>query len=146
MTLEKRCVSPFPAEVSADPVAQALLGEPGAAASESRALVPVGAKPLGEWGETRLANFLDGQGLKPNKPFITPLGPRYPDRLLNGVSYESKAGLNVGLTPSMEGQIAKDAYLIENNVVKGVEWHFWRGAKPELVEALQKNGIKVVIH
>ncbi len=114
------------------------------APSTSRELVPVATASLGEWGETRLSSFLGGQGVKPKSPFSTPYGKRYPDRLLNGISYESKAGLNVGLTSNFE--IAKDPYLINAGRIKGAEWHFWRGAQPELIQALQNAAIKAVIH
>jgi LysM domain len=125
----------------------------GAGAAESATvraastdLVPVASKTLGEWGETRLGSFLGGQGIKPSSPFKTPLGNRYPDRLVDGISYESKAGLNVKLTSSIERQIAKDAYLINAGRIKGAEWHFWRGAQPELVQALKNAGITPVVH
>jgi hypothetical protein len=54
--------------------------------------------------------------------------------------------LNVKLTARIEKQIAKDVWLIENDVIKGAEWHFWRGAQPEVIRALQKAGIKSVVH
>jgi hypothetical protein len=109
-------------------------------------LVPLATKTLGEWGEARLSSLLGGQGIKPSTPFKTPTGVRYPDRLVNRISYESKAGLNVKLTSSIEKQIAKDAYLIESGQIRGAEWHFWRGARPELVQALKDAGIKPVVH
>jgi hypothetical protein len=120
--------------------------ERGAVRAASTDLVPVATKTLGEWGETRLSSFLGGQGLKPTKPFLTPAGPRYADRLLDGISYEAKAGLNVKLTSSIEKQITKDAWLINAGRIKGAEWHFWRGAQPELIQALQNAGIKPVVH
>jgi RHS repeat-associated protein len=92
----------------------------GRAAAASSELVPLGASPLGAWGETRLAQLVAG-GVKPRSPFSTPLGNRYVDRLLNGVAYESKAGLNVGLNSTIERQIAKDGWLIQNNIFKRVE-------------------------
>ena len=114
--------------------------------SASRELVPVATKSLGEWGETRLAQFLGGRGVKPSSPFSTPFGKRYPDQLLDGISYESKAGLNVKLTSSIQTQINKDAFLINKGIIKGAEWHFWRGATPEVLQALQTVGIKGVVH
>jgi hypothetical protein len=120
-----------------------LFAAKGAASTD---LVPVATKTLGEWGETRLSSFLGGQGVKPTSPFKTPFGPRYPDRLLDGISHESKAGLNVKLTSSIKRQIAKDTYLINKGFIDGAEWHFWRGAQPELIQALQKAGIKPVVH
>lgn len=115
-------------------------------ASGSRDLIPRGAKSLGEWGEARLSNFLGGQGAKPNIPFKTPLGPRLPDRLLDGIAYESKAGLNVKLTSNIQRQIDKDAYLVRNGDIRSAEWHFWRGAQPELIQTLQEAGIIAVVH
>lgn len=62
----------------------ALLGRFGAGAAESGdvagasgsgELVPLASKTLGEWGETRLSNFLGGQGVKPSSPFKTPIWP-----------------------------------------------------------------------
>jgi hypothetical protein len=64
----------------------------------------------------------------------------------SGISHESTAGLNVKLTSNIEKQIAKDSYLINAGRIKGAEWHFWRGAQPELIQALQKAGIKAVVH
>jgi RHS repeat-associated protein len=116
-----------------------------AAATGGRELVPVGAAPLGAWGEARLGQIVAG-GVKPRSPYSTPAGKRYLDRLLDGIGYESKAGLNVGLNSTIEKQIAKDAFLIENNLLKGAEWHFWRGAQPELLQSLQNAGIKTVVH
>jgi hypothetical protein len=84
--------------------------------------------------------------VKPTKSFKTPDGSRYPDYLVDRIAYESKAGLNVKLTPTIERQIAKDAYLIADGVLEGVEWHFWRGVQPELKKALQDAGIEVVVH
>ncbi|WP_182466847.1 hypothetical protein, partial [Sphingomonas gilva] len=112
----------------------------------SRELVPLATKSLGEWGETRLANYLGGLGVKPGGAFKTPLGPRYADRVLAGISYESKAGLNVKLTSAINRQIAKDTYLIKTGQIRGAEWHFWRGVQPEVLQALQDAGIKSVVH
>lgn len=115
-------------------------------ASPKTDLIPLGAKPLGNWGEARLANYLGGEGIKPNDPFKTAIGNRYVDRLLNGVAYESKAGLNMKLTSGISRQIEKDVLLVQQGSVRRVEWHFWRGASPELIQALQNAGIKSVIH
>jgi hypothetical protein len=127
-------------------VAELVAAESATARAASTDLVPLATKTLGEWGETRLSSFLGGQGVKPAKPFLTPTGARYADRLLDGISYESKAGLNVKLTSTIERQIAKDAWLIKNGRVDSAEWHFWRGADPKLIQALQNAGIKPVVH
>jgi hypothetical protein len=100
---------------------------------------------LGDWGEARLAQIVGG-GFRPRTPFKTPFGTRLPDRILDGISYEAKAGLNVGLTPAIEKQIAKDAWLVQNDILGAVEWHFWRGVKPEMLDALRVAGIRVVVH
>lgn len=116
------------------------------ATAASRELVPVATKSLGDWGEARLANHLGGLGVKPASAFKTPFGARFADNMLNGIAYESKAGLNVKLTSSIEKQITKDAWLIRNGRIKGAEWHFWRGADSKLIQALQNAGIKPVVH
>jgi hypothetical protein len=76
------------------------------------------------------------------------------DVLENGIAHESK----VGYTPFsdfVQKQIAKDAWLLKNNrtEVQGIVWHFFRsaetgkiGADPEVLKALERNGIKYVIH
>jgi hypothetical protein len=73
-----------------------------AAETGTTALVPRGTKSLGEWGETRLAQVLEGAGTKPSKPFTTSLGKRYVDRLVDGVAHEAKAGIDVSLSSSVE--------------------------------------------
>ncbi|MEI9929209.1 MAG: hypothetical protein WDM89_01230 [Rhizomicrobium sp.] len=110
------------------------------------ALVPRGASPLGKWGEIKLSQYLGGAGIKPSRPFMTPLGPRYVDRLVDGIAYESKAGINATLDAKMQVQINKDVALVNSGQVVGVEWHFWQGASPQLLQALQRAGIKYVIH
>jgi hypothetical protein len=116
------------------------------APAASRELVPLATTSLGEWGEVRLAKYLGGLGVKPGGAFKTPLGPRYADRVLDGISYEAKAGFNVKLTSSIEKQIAKDAWLIKAGRIDGAEWHFFRGAEGGLIQALKKAGIKAVVH
>jgi hypothetical protein len=110
------------------------------------AIVPRGARSLGQWGETRLAGELGGAGAKPSSPFVTSLGRRYIDRLVNGMAYEAKAGLNVGLTSGIRRQALKDAELIATGQIRGAEWHFFQGAKPELLQFLRQQGIESVVH
>ena len=74
------------------------------------------------------------------------------DVLSDGIAHESKVGYT-RLTETVEKQIAKDAWLIENGDIQGSTWHFFRsavtgkiGAAADVIEALQSNGIKYVIH
>ncbi|HJQ78894.1 MAG TPA: hypothetical protein VJ828_03015, partial [Lacipirellulaceae bacterium] len=68
----------------------------GGANTPGTTLVPVGATPLGRWGESRLAQFLGNQGAKPTCPFDTSRGKRDIDRLLNGIATNRKqAGMFV---------------------------------------------------
>ena len=109
-----------------------------------QALVPKGAKPLGDWGETRLKHLLGGQGDKAN--FGTSLGRREIDRLVDGVAHESKAGVNVTLNSKIRKQVLKDKELIDERVIEGAHWHFWQGADRELLDFLTQNGIKYTVH
>jgi hypothetical protein len=93
-----------------------------------------------------LAAGLGGAGVKPTSPFMTSLGPRYVDRLVNGVAHEAKAGVNVGLTSSIRRQVVKDADLIATGQIRGAEWHFFQGAQNNLLNFLPENGIKPVVH
>jgi RHS repeat-associated protein len=119
----------------------------GSTPNTSRALVPKGSRSLGRWGETRLLQELNGQGFKPSRSLPTSLGPRFPDRLLDGISHEAKGGLNVKLNPKIERQILKDAELIQEGVLKGAHWHFFQGASPDVIEFLQRfNGITFTVY
>jgi hypothetical protein len=109
-------------------------------------LVPTGAKRLGKWGEDRLEVLLGGAGIKPDNPFLTSMGRRYVDRLINGVAHESKAGVNVKLTNSIWTQMLKDKELIDEGLIKGAHWHFWQGAAQETLDALKSLGIKYTVH
>jgi len=109
-------------------------------------LVPTGAKRLGKWGEDRLEVLLGGAGIKPDNPFLTSMGRRYVDRLINGVAHESKAGVNVKLTNDIWTQILKDKELIDKGWINGAHWPFWQGASKELLETLTANGIKYTVH
>jgi hypothetical protein len=77
---------------------------------------------------------------------------RYVDVLDSGIAHESKVGFTK-LGDFQRKQIAKDAWLLKNSQVEGVSWHFFRsaetgeiGATQELLQALEENGIKYVIH
>jgi len=108
--------------------------------------VPTGARRLGAWGEARRENLFGGLGTKPLKPFMTSDGPRYVDRLLNGIAHESKAGIDVKLTNSFWRQMLKDKELIDEGIVKGAHWHFWQGASKEVLDTLTSLGIKFTVH
>ena len=105
-------------------------------------LVPTGARRLGAWGEDRLEILLGGAGTKPAKAFMTSDGPRYIDRLLNGIAHESKAGVNVDLINRVWRQVCKDKDLIEKGAIEGAHWHFWQGATKRLLQTLNANGIR----
>jgi hypothetical protein len=66
--------------------------------------------------------------------------------LVNGVAHEAKAGVDVGLKAEIERQIAKDVELITSGQLRGAHWHFFQGAKPELLEELTRNGIQYTVH
>ena len=125
-------------------------GNPGAAKPSQQgpgtAIVPKFPVGLGGWGEARLAQVLGWLGFKPRNPFWTSLGRRYVDRLLNGIAHEAKAGLDVGLTSRIRMQVLKDAELITSNQIQGAVWHFFQGAKQELLDFLTLNDIKYVVH
>lgn len=112
----------------------------------SSAMVPKAPSKLGEWGEQRLRIFLGGSGFKPSKAFSTSDGPRYIDRLVDGVAHEAKAGINVKLGASIERQILKDAELVRNRVVKEAHWHFFQGATDDVLNFLNQHGIKYTLH
>jgi hypothetical protein len=111
-------------------------------------IVPRGAHSLGQWGETRLAQVLGGAGTKPRSPLVTPSGARrYPDRLVNGVAHEAKAGVDdVRLTTSIRRQIDRDAELIGAGQLHGAHWHFFQGASPEVRVYLGSRGIRYTEH
>jgi RHS repeat-associated protein len=84
--------------------------------------------------------------------FRTSRGGRYVDQLVNGVAHESKVGYS-SLTKGVARQIAKDAELISTGQIRGAVWNFFRspvtgqvGPSAPLASALQRAGIKVVIH
>jgi hypothetical protein len=58
-----------------------------------------------------------------------------------------------GLSAFIKTEIARDSWLLQNGIVKMVEWHFYFseasqsiGPSMPLLDALHKAGIKVVIH
>jgi hypothetical protein len=109
-------------------------------------LVPAAPEQLGKWGEVRLKQVLGGRGFKPKSPMQTSVGKRYHDRIVGQIAHEAKAGLNVGLTSTTRQQALKDAELIARDKIKGSHWHFFRGAKKELLDFLTAHGIEYTVH
>jgi hypothetical protein len=108
--------------------------------------VPTAPVELGKWGEVRLWHALRGRGFKPRSPFHTSLGKRYVDRLVDGIAHEAKAGIDVGLTSTTRDQALKDAELISKGTIDGAHWHFFQGAKPDLLDFLTRLGIQFTVH
>lgn len=73
-------------------------------------------------------------------------GLRYIDRLVNGLGYKAKAGVDVGLMSSIKLQVLKDAELVATGQLQGAEWYFFQGAKPEPLDFLKQNGIGYVVY
>jgi RHS repeat-associated protein len=119
--------------------------ETESAANATTALIPKATASLGRWGEAQLGNLLGGVS-KNSKPLATSLGNRVNDFIVDGIAYEAKAGVNVGLTSSIRTQILKDVELIAKNQIRGAEWHFYQGAQQEVLDFLANNRIKAVVH
>jgi hypothetical protein len=115
-------------------------------AARGTALVPRSSVGLGAWGEARLAQVLGGAGTVPTGYFRTTLGRRLPDRLVDGVAHEAKAGLNVLLTPTIRRQILADADLIKVGRISGAHWHFFQGADESVLLFLQRHGIPYTLY
>lgn len=105
----------------------------------------------GKAAEARLAARYPGS--RREVTFNTGQGRRRIDVLTAGrTAIESKSGA-AGLSARTRRQISKDVELKRTGVVRSVEWHFQRSARTGKVgpnralrAALQKQGIKVVIH
>ena len=122
-------------------VASFMIGPEGGAAKGA-----IGA--TGKIGESAL-KALGGES---QVYFRTSQGGRYVDQLVNGIANESKVGYQ-SLTPSISSQIAKDAELINSGQIQGATWNFFQspvtglgGPSQPLFNALQQNGINVIIH
>jgi hypothetical protein len=102
--------------------------------------------PLGKWGEIRLKQVLGGRGFKPKSPMQTSLGKKYHDRIVEQIAHEAKAGLDVGMTSTIGQQALKDAELIARDKIRGAHWHFFQGAKKELLDFLTAHGIQYTVH
>jgi len=116
-------------------------------AAEGGAYSAIGS--TGQVGEQWLAQNLGGES---QVFFNTTQGGRYVDQLVGDVANESKVGYQ-SLTPTIQLQIAKDAELLNGGTLQGVNWHFFQspvtglgGPSQPLLNALQQNGINVIIH
>jgi len=116
-------------------------------AAEGGAFNAIGS--TGKVGEQWLAQNLGGES---QVFFNTSQGARYVDQFASGIANESKVGYQ-SLTPSIQLQISKDAELLNAGRVQGVDWHFFQspvtglgGPSQPLFNALQQNGINVIIH
>jgi RHS repeat-associated protein len=116
------------------------------AAPGSMSVIPLGTASLGRWGEARLAQVLQGAGEKPAGAFVTSLGKRFIDRLVDGIAHESKAGYNVKLTSELEKQVLKDVELVTTGQIRGVHWHFFNGVKQEVLDYLKQHDIQYTVH
>jgi hypothetical protein len=140
---------PLPPASDAEAIASGEVAVESTAAGEvgkSTGIVPTAPVELGRWGEVRLRMYLGWRGYKPRQAFKTSLGNRYIDWMLDGVAHEAKAGLNVRLTSSIRKQAMKDAELLADKAVDGVNWHFFRGVQDGLLSFLSKLGIDYTVH
>jgi filamentous hemagglutinin len=117
------------------------------AAAEGGAYSAIGS--TGQVGEQWLAQNLGGES---QVFFNTTQGGRYVDQLVGDIANESKVGYQ-SLTPSIQLQISKDAELLNGGTFQSVNWHFFQspvtglgGPSQPLMNALQQNGINVIIH
>lgn len=69
-----------------------------------------------------------------------------PDYVVDGIAHESKAGVNVQLTPTIKQQILKDHWLINNRRIDGAHWHFWQGAGKDVLDFLNQHDIPYTLH
>jgi hypothetical protein len=114
--------------------------------SQGTGLVPTVPAVLGEWGEIRLRHLFGGRGFKPKSAYKTNYGKRFVDWMVDGVAHEAKAGLNVGLTTGIREQVLKDSELIKSKRIRGAHWHFFQGAKKELLDFITGHGIQYTVH
>ena len=122
-------------------------GFDGFLAADTGAFSAIGS--TGKVGEQWLAQNLGGES---QVYFNTTQGGRYVDQLVGDVANESKVGYQ-SLTPSIQLQISKDAELLNGGTFQSVNWHFFQspvtglgGPSQPLLNALQQNGINVIIH
>ena len=77
---------------------------------------------------------------------------RFFDVFVGGVAHESKVG-HVAWSTSIDNQIRKDAWLIQNGTIEGAHWHFFAssasntvGADKKVLDLLDELGIPYTIH
>ena len=104
--------------------------------------------------EQAVRDMINSVSTYAERVFSTPFGKRIVDAYnpLNEVIAEAKYGY-VSLTQFIEQQISKDAFLLQNNVVSSVEWHFFKsqvtglgGPSDPLLKRLLEEGFKVIFH
>ena len=138
--------------------AGALLGWTVAAAS---GLVTACSGALGgtiyatwQQAEQTLRDLIGSVTAYADRVFSTPYGERIVDAYnrANGLIAEAKYGY-VSLTQFVQQQITKDAYLLNQGLVKHVEWHFYvsaatgeGGPSKQLLEELLRQGFTVIFH
>ncbi len=103
----------------------------------------------GKEGEKYLTKIFGGES---QVYFKTSLGGRYKDQLADDIAYESKVGYT-SLTKFTKKQILKDAELIEQGIIKGANWNFFKsdvtgkvGASKPLLEFHEQHGIEYTIY
>ena len=113
-------------------------------ASASRRVIGITAR-IGE-------DYLEAFGGVSQKYFRTSQGARFVDQFVDDVAHESKVGYTA-LTKFIKIQIAKDAELLDTQVVSKVIWHFFKnpatgagGPSKPLRNELIKAGIEIVEH
>ncbi|MGB8454362.1 MAG: hypothetical protein WCD89_18780 [Anaerocolumna sp.] len=107
----------------------------------------------GESGEQALEKLYGGKSQVYFRTYVNGIkGGRYVDQYADGIAHEAKVGYTC-LSSRVKIQILKDAWLLENNRVDEVIWHFFKsditgkvGASPSLLEFLETNGIEYIIH
>lgn len=128
----------------------------------SSAAVTLGAADSGgliayeSWqaAEQTLRNAINSGSSILERSFNTPFGKRIVDayNTSKGLIAEAKYGYQ-GLSNFIRTEIARDSWLLAQEVVNRVEWHFYYseisqsiGPSFPLLKALQEAGIHVVIH
>ncbi len=106
-------------------------------------------KAMGKIGENFLANTYGGAQQVFRR---TSSGGRYVDNLVDGIAMESKVG-RTALSKRIRTQIAKDLELMKTSGsgITNAQWHFFKGQSgigptKALQKALEKAGIKIIIH
>ncbi|MBR3919860.1 MAG: RHS repeat-associated core domain-containing protein, partial [Clostridia bacterium] len=116
----------------------------------------LGATLYSNWqvAEQSLRTSLNSVTSALERTLITPLGNRIVDayNVKDKIIAEAKYGYQ-GLSQFIQSEIARDAWLLKEGGIKVVEWHFYvsqitgkGGASDPLLEALLKEGFKVIYH